>query len=351
MKNNKNIFIGALIVVLFCVVIILVKDVFFTDNSGSSYNKEQRKPNLPAEPVKPEIKLNIVDTSSNSRPYAVMINNLNAARPYHSGLQDAYLVYEIIVEGGITRMMAVFKDKNTARIGSVRSSRHYYLDYALENDAIYVHYGWSPQAKSDISNFKINNINGMYDSDAFWREKLNVAYEHTAFTSMEKIKSVANNKKYRLTTDKKLLLNYSPDEIGLEEFDNKLTANNISIKYSNYMTTGYTYNSSDKLYYRTANGKAHTDYITKKQYTTKNIIIAYASNGVISNDEKGRQELNNIGTGFGYYITNGLAVPITWEKKSRESQTVYKYTNGKEIVVNDGNTFIQIAPKSSATIK
>ena len=80
-------------------------------------------------------------------------------------------------------------------------------------------------------------------------------------------------------------------------------------------------------------------------------IIAYASNGLITNDSKGRQELNNIGRGTGYYITNGYAVPINWEKTSRNSQTVYRYLDGKEITVNDGNTFIQIAPKNSATIK
>ena len=66
----------------------------------------------------------------------------------HAGLQDAYITYEILAEGGITRLMALFKDKDTAKIGSVRSARPYYLDYALENDAIYVHYGWSDQAKS-----------------------------------------------------------------------------------------------------------------------------------------------------------------------------------------------------------
>lgn len=348
MKNSKNIFIGILLIVLFCIVIFLFKDVFLTTDNNTNYKKEERKPNLP---VVPEKKLNIVDTTSNSRPYAVMINNLDAARPYHSGLQDAYLVYEIIVEGGITRLMAVFKDKDTARIGSVRSSRHYYLDYALENDAIYVHYGWSPQAQEDIPKLGINNINGISDGSTFWREKLPVAYEHTAFTSMEKIKATAKSKNYRTTSDKKLLLNYSVDEINLDDHEDKITANNVSIKYSNYMTTGYTYNSTDKLYYRTAKGKAHTDYITKKQYTTKNIIIAYASNGIISNDVKGRQELENIGNGTGYYITNGIAVPITWEKTSRNAQTVYKYADGKEIVVNDGNTYIQIAPKKSATIK
>lgn len=353
-KNKKLMaIIGGVIVLLsvgFIVFTIVNKKepTIVDEEKIENVNNDISKPNDKQE-VEEQIK--IVDVNSKTRPVAVMINNLNAARPYHSGLQDAYLVYEMIVEGGITRMMAIFKDKNTARIGSVRSSRHYYLDYALENDAIYVHYGWSPQAQSDISSLNIKNINGLYDN-AFWRDtSLNVAYEHTAFTSIEKIMNVAKNKGYSLTSSKDLLLNYSSNEIELDEEDGNINANSVDIKYSNYMTTNYVYNSTDKLYYRSVNNKSHSDYVTKKQYSTKNIIISYVKNSSIPNDTSGRQNLHNIGSGNGYYITNGVAVPITWEKSSRNSQTVYKYKNGKEIVVNDGNTFIQIAPINSATIK
>ena len=58
--------------------------------------------------------------------------------------------------------------------------------------------------------------------------------------------------------------------------------------------------------------------------------------------------MKNIGSGEGYYITDGYAVPITWEKSSRSAQTIYKYKDGSEIVVNDGNTFIQIQPLNQA---
>ena len=65
-----------------------------------------------------------------------------------------------------------------------------------------------------------------------------------------------------------------------------------------------------------------------------------------SYDSYGRQKLENIGEGEGYFITDGYAVPITWEKSSRSSQTIYKYkSSGKEIKVNDGNTYIQIQPQ------
>ena len=90
-------------------------------------------------------------------------------------------------------------------------------------------------------------------------------------------------------------------------------------------------------------GTPHTDAVTGDQYTVKNIIITPINN--YAYDSYGRQELENIGSGEGYFITNGYALPITWEKESRESQTVYRYKNGKEIKVNDGNTYIQIQPK------
>ena len=289
--------------------------------------------------------LKIVDEDSTSRPYAVMINNHSKARTNHAGLQDAYIVYEAIVEGGLTRMMAIYKDKDTARIGSVRSSRHYFLDYALENDAIYVHFGWSPQAQSDIRKLGINNINGLYDSP-FWRDySLGVPLEHTAFTNMEKIKEYSLKKGYRTTSDKELLLNYNPEEVNINEKEGAIVANQIDIRYSYYVTSSYAYDSQNKVYLRSVNGTPHMTSDANKvktQVSAKNIIIADMSNYSI--DSYGRQNLNNIGEGNGYYITNGYAVPIKWIKTSRDSQTIYQYLDGTEIEVNDGNTFIQLRP-------
>lgn len=293
--------------------------------------------------VKEKPKLKIIDEDSNSRPIAVMINNNHDAWP-HAGLNDSFLNYEIVVEGGITRIMALFKDKDTAKIGSVRSSRHYYLDYALENDAIYVHYGWSEYAQNDIKNLGVNNINGLYDGSAFWRDKtLKKAYEHTAFTNMEKINASIEKKGYRTTTEQKNLLNYTTDEVNLSKMEGVKKADKVNIVYSNYQTTSYDYDSENKVYLRSMSKTKHVDAITGEQYTAKNIITYQVKNKTI--DSYGRQELSNIGKGTGYYITNGYAVPITWEKESRSSQTIYKYQNGKEIDVSDGNTWIQIQPE------
>ena len=312
------------------------------DNKDPDENKEVNK----EEEKKEEPTVQIVDLNSTSRPYAIMINNIGAARPYHTGLQDAYLVYEIVVEGGITRYLALFKDKTNEVVGNVRSARHYYLDYVLENDAYYVHWGWSPQAQSDISTLDIDNLNGLiYSSPYFFRQKISgVNTEHTAFTNLSELANLADRLGYRKETNKDLLLNYSATSVELPS--DAPDATNIDLKYSGSSTTNYVYDSEAKVYKQLVNNKEHTDYETKEQYTVKNIIAYQVGNTTITGDNKGRQDLDNIGSGTGYFITEGKSIPITWEKDSRSQQTVYRYEDGTEITVNDGNTWIHIIPKS-----
>ena len=328
-------------VLLFVISVISVLLILGSDKKEVVHKKSTVNNKIEKKEIK---KLNIIDLDSNTRSIAVMINNISNVWGYQSGLQDAYLVYEIIVEGGYTRLMAVFKDKDLERIGSVRSSRHYFLDYALENDAVYVHFGWSPQAQSDMSKLGVNNINFM-SYDGYTRDRsLNLASEHTAFTTTKNIMDGMDYYNYRKTSDEKPLLNYSVDEIDLSKLDGAIAANHVLINYSNSRNTSFEYDSVNKVYKRFQNDQAQTDYVTKEQYTAKNIIVYQVRNHTLVGDDKGRQDIDNLGTGNGYYITDGYAVPITWSKSSRSAQTKYYYLDGKEIVVNDGNTYIQIQP-------
>jgi hypothetical protein len=273
-----------------------------------------------------------------------MIDNHNLAWP-QAGLNKAYLVYEIIVEGGETRLMALFKGVSLDKIGPVRSSRHYFLDYALENDAIYVHFGWSPQAQSDITKLGVNNINGLTESStSFWRVKDKYA-PHNAVTSTEKILEIANRKGYSTTSTKDSVLNYVADDVNLE---NGTTAQTVTIPYSSSNTVKYEYDETTSRYVRYSRGTKQVDWDTEETVTVKNIIVVKCKNTTLNDGtDKGRQTLDNIQTLNGYYITNGKAIEITAEKTSRSSQTVYRDLEGNEIEVNDGNTFIQICPIDS----
>ena len=111
--------------------------------TGCGKEKEVKKIKKTKNEVVVEKKVTIIDEESNTRPYAVVVNNFPKATKVQAGLNEAYIIYEFPIEGGISRSLALFKDKQDVRIGTVRSARHDYLDYALENDAIFVHYGWS----------------------------------------------------------------------------------------------------------------------------------------------------------------------------------------------------------------
>ncbi len=333
LKNKKAlIIIGMIITVLIAALVYIL--VFKKDT------EEEKKQ---TEATKELQDLNIVDINSTTRPYAVMINNHDTVRPYHSGLQEAYILYEIVVEGGISRYMGLFKDVEVERIHGVRSARHYYLDYALENDAYYIHWGGSPQAFSDISTLGVNSFEVYHNKYAFYDSSLNISAEHTTYTSTELMENAIATKNYREETNQDLLLNYSVDKINLEEKDESIVANTITIPYSSSNISSLEYDEELEVYLHSVDNKAHTDYITKEQYTFKNIITYQVENYTIPG-ESTRQELENVGSGTGYLITNGHAVPINWEKDSRTDQTIYTYQNGEEIIVNDGNTYIAIQP-------
>lgn len=308
------------------------------------------KDSLIEESKEEKSKYQIVDTTSDARPYAVMIDNVDGARP-QSGLQSAYMVYEITVEGGLTRLLALFKDANLDMVGPVRSARHYFLDYVWENDAIFVHHGWSPQAQSDIETFEVQNLNGLSNpSNMFWREKTKVS-PHNSFTNTAKMEKAATAKKYRMTSNKYQILNYSATPVDLTTYDSVKDANNISIKYSNSAKITYKYDEAKKVYLRSHNGNKHIDYLTKEQLKVKNIIIL---NGVtvkaIAGDTKGRINLSNVGNGSGYYITEGKAIKITWSKSGRDAKTIYRDENNQILEVNDGNTFVQLQPSGQMPV-
>ncbi len=275
------------------------------------------------------------------RPIAVMIDNNVKAMP-HAGITKAYAVYEIIVEGGESRLMALFKGQDLPKIGPIRSARHYFLDYALEHDAIYVHFGWSPQAEEDIKILGVNNINGIAQSSTdFWRVKDKYA-PHNAVTSTANILKMAESKKYRTTSSKNSPFKYIVDDVNLEEGQK---ADTITIPYSNWNSVKWVYDAENQNYLRYSRNIQEVEWDTGEAARFKNIIIEFIANSTLYDGEnKDRQTMTTIGSKDGYYITNGKAIKIKCTKTSRSGQTVYTDLSGNEIDVNDGTTFVQIVP-------
>ena len=94
-----------------------------------------------------------------TRPIAVMINNIKAAQPL-CGVSKADVLCEMIVEGGITRVVAIFHgETNVREIGSVRSARPCFINFANGFDSILMHIGGSEQADEMMEKGAIDHFN------------------------------------------------------------------------------------------------------------------------------------------------------------------------------------------------
>ena len=278
------------------------------------------------------------------RPVAVMIDNEGNRPLPQAGIRQAQIVYEVLTEYRITRYMALFWGTMPEMIGPVRSSRHYFLDWAMEHDAIYTHYGWSPKAQRDISKQHIQNINGLVNGDAFWDTDSNRNNWQDSFTSKARVEASIARLKYR--TEPKVAFPFHYSDTFLAPFSGE-AATSIKLTFGNGFTAGYSYNGQTGLYERILNGKAQMERNTGLQVTPRNILVQIVPSVPITGDEKFRINVKTVGSGKGWFITGGKSRAITWEKTAREAQTSYAFEDGSPLVLNPGQMWIEVIPTAS----
>ncbi len=284
----------------------------------------------------------VSETIGKQRPYAIMINNIDVSLP-QSGVSQAEMIYEAQVEGGITRLLALFQDvDNVEKIGSVRSARHNYIDFANDNDAIYVHYGQSRFAQERIDNENITTIHGIsgYEPKVFYRSTDRVA-PHNVYTTGKML--AAGLEVTGLTRD--YPEGYTP-RLQFNHVDTELkdgiNAQKVNIPFDS--KPYFTYNTEDGLYYRYQFGEAHIDRENNEQLAFKNIIVQYVAQKSISEEDYQDMTLN--GSGKGLYITDGKAEEITWKRNDNADKTKYYDASGNEISLNPGKTFFEVVSDS-----
>jgi len=278
---------------------------------------------------------------STIRPVAVMIDNEGERPLPQAGIRQAQVVYEILTEHKITRYLAFFWGSMPEMIGPVRSSRHYFLDFVMEYDAVYTHYGYSPQAQSDIKKLHIANINGLVNGDAFWDTDKNKGNWQDSFTSKDKVTSQIAKLKYRTEPKALFPFQYTSTFAVPETGEPALK---VDLLFGKGFTAGYTYNEISGLYDRSRNGKLQIERNTGLVVSPRNILIEIVPSGAIRGDEAGRINVQTVGSGKGWYITGGKSRAITWEKTSREAQTQIVFEDGSALVLNPGQLWIEIIP-------
>ncbi len=287
------------------------------------------------------------------RPVAIMLNNIAAALPQQN-IGAADILYECQVEGYLTRLMGIFNDyADLDAIGSVRSSREYYIDFAANHDAIYVHAGGSEEAYRNLKSRKINNIDAVNDytvSGYFYRDPNRLGrmgYEHTLVIDGDKLDAAIAAKKYRTTYassfSNPLQFVGEGQEINLV---NGTKAKQMTVKFGAH-TTQFVYSTTKKLYMRWQNSEKHIDGVTGEQLGFENVIVLFCPY-TLTQDDYNHIEVASTGKGKGYYLTGGKKVDIHWSKASGDAQIKLYYASGKALTLTPGKTNIEIVGYESA---
>lgn len=284
----------------------------------------------------------------NDRPLAIMLNNLKAAQPQYSTSQ-ADIIYEVPAEGMVTRMIALYQHPVAETIGSIRSTRSYYVDIAQGHDAILVHAGASPQAYALMKSRKTNHIDGvLYDGKYFWRDKQrikNAGYEHSLFTSADLINQIVDKLNMRRTHKDGFAVPLEFTDDGTPYAGE--TAGLISIKYpSGYKKGTFEYDPQSKKYKISQYGKDYVDGATGIQVESVNVLFLKASMNVISGDDAGRIAVK-LTNGVGYYANGGKYIPIKWTKASNDSSFAYETLDGQTLKLGRGNSYVCVYPSGT----
>ncbi len=359
--------------------------------------QQQPEPAKVTEPIAPEKPAEVAYTApltglpvkqpSLARPIAVMINNAPAARP-QSGLAQADMVYEVLAEGGITRLIAVYQSYHgDVTIGPVRSIRPYLIGIGESVGALLVHAGGSPEAYSILQQGKKEHLDEITNASApFWRDSSRKA-PHNLYTNEEKLRKGALQKNYKQeitiptypflpSTTAKSSTSTTTDSLNTDHSslptdtnslkadtvsaDNKdsISANDSSSTSSATTATkaslielqfllesykvGYKYNSTTGLYTRSMNNEPHIDLNSGKPLTASNVMVLGGDYKVL--DDIGRLSLNLNAGGEAILFQQGQQIKGQWSKKSGD--VIRFSSNGQEVPLVPGVTYYNIVPNS-----
>lgn len=280
-----------------------------------------------------------------ARPIAVMINNFAAARP-QSGLTNADVIWEVLAEGGITRLIGIFHSTTelTDTIGPIRSIRPYLIEIGETYGGILAHAGASTDGYA-ILQFQgkpyldeISNA-GSY----FWRSSERKA-PHNLYSSLEKLREGADKKGYKKDVT---IPSYQFSEKGASNFTSSAAAaTEIDIKFTlkNYKVS-YSYDAATALYSRSINDEPHIDLNNEKQLTASNLVVIGTKHKTL--DSEGRLSVDLSTGGIALLFQQGKVIEAEWVRNSTDNM-IRIVKDGAELQFVPGKTIFHIVPNTSS---
>lgn len=281
---------------------------------------------------------------------AVMVDDHPAARP-QSGFADAGIVWHAPAEGGVPRYMLLIQDGDPPSVGPVRSARQYFIDWAAEWNAVYVHVGGSPEALRTLGSAD-GRGRRVWNADEFrwggrylWRTQDRFA-PHNVYTDGERLRELAKQVGAS-PADRRPVWTFAPGApVG-----RRPEGGSIEVPYS-YNSIVYRYVRSSNRYARGVSGeRRQLDAGSEARVAPTNVVVLFVSFAPLRDgSDKGRLEADTVGSGRALIATNGRTLEGTWRKASVDAPTLLFGPDGEPATLTTGQTFVQVVPRGTRVI-
>ncbi|HET7699485.1 MAG TPA: DUF3048 domain-containing protein [Candidatus Limnocylindria bacterium] len=290
------------------------------------------------------------------RPLVVKIDNVPIARPHH-GLTEADIVIEQLVEGYVTRLVAVYHSQDAPTLGSIRSARLADRSLTAMFRGALVYSGTSDHAWSLISR---DAASGRYvelsadHTQGYYRVGFRQA-PYNLFTTAAAQREVLRARRLDTVPEVPrwsfLAAADHPAEVG--GMTGAAPASEITIPYrEDTSTVTYQYDEATRTYARWQNSAGKP---AREVDGTGNTPIAAANVIVIQTDIWEVPEITDAagahahdmrleGTGAATVFRDGLRQEATWSRTADAAPFVLTSSRGETIKLSPGQTWIHIVP-------
>lgn len=270
-----------------------------------------------------------VSKEDSERPIlGIMIENSQAARP-QTGIDSAGIVIESVTEGGITRYLALYQEDTPQEVGPVRSLRPHFLDWAMGFDASIAHVGGSPEALDLVEERDAKSLNQFTYSEPYYRDDQRQA-PHNMYVRVNDLQNLQEELGHITSSFKEI--SRKSDQPA-----ESANATDISINFSSQLyQVAFLYNSADNTYTRSLAGEPHIDAATNEPIAVKNVIVLQSSS---------RGAPDAIGNGRGWIFMDGIVKDIEWEMNDFSSRIMFNDSEGNEVSLNRGDSWIAVLPE------
>ena len=262
-------------------------------------------------------------------------NNNQNSLPQH-GLREADIVYEVHIEGGKSRFMAIYHSRLPEVVMPVRSARSSDIDLLLNlNHPVFAYWGSNDIVLSEL---QVAERGGGFD-------RRSASSQGSQYFDRDSSRARPANGKADTGDLQGTASNEAGTPLSIFEYG-ELTQNAVPAAGVQWemaqRVVDYVWNSSLEQWIRYQDGVPHLDE-NRAPLTADNLLFLYVRYRISDADPSSPQAIST-GAGDGWLLRDGTVTGVTWDRQRvSDDWSLFDDESGEPVPLDVGTTWVTLA--------